>query len=838
MLTKVAIPFFISKPIRLVVAVLVLLVAASAFGQNTKGDKPATTSTPSTQKKKLFGKKQSGSRFAPAKGIKRSDRVSNKPLPGAPVNTSPPSGRSRAYTKTISGGRITAPRSTSGKIRRVYPQRGPFVNNPSPSPEKSASRHTWPKGRTVSGQKLPSATAKPKYHKNVFPQRGPFVNNPSAKPKRPDAKPRNQPLYQARQLSMSKAAAQARSMGIKGAGFKTITARFITRRKNDVYWGKVQKKGDVAFKGDITGRKIRTLDHHSPKIGLVGTDTLPFARRSPRQIKGRKSQPLGGYQSATRTGRAWKGNISGGPIKKRTFSGVSEKTGKFVWPRKLSISAKLKGVGDFIHPRPKAATRPSPKIGSKPVPGKPPGIGGIALMSFSKRASALKKPKGFGGSISNKMHNNKPIASQGVSPSSMRISRFSGNIKSGRPLHGGGSVSGKVWNNKRSPIAVKQGGPGSFQGGTYRGFVKSRGPVKGAGGSISGKIWNNKNNPIEVRRGGPGTLRAGNFQGNIKTRRPEKGGGSVSGKLWNNKNNPIEVRVGGTGTLRAGHYQGNIKTKRPEKGGGSVSGKLWNNKNNPIEVRVGGQGTLRAGHYQGNIKTKRPEKGGGSVSGKLWNNKNQPIEVHVGGKGTQMAGNFQGRTKYQKPPETAGKPAKYPGNIKGQIIGAPITQIGLNFTGLYKAKNYTQNPKADKESLRKVRSPGGLAVNLPILNQQKRSVNAGHYVHVMKQYWNYKRGPNSPKEALKLREPGKATARIGDLQVNVKMKKHYGNELHPDARFANSYRDNVKEERTLLMNIKLTWSKLFKKSDTQPRNLKEKPSKPRYDPAEKGLWYK
>ena len=70
------------------------------------------------------------------------------------------------------------------------------------------------------------------------------------------------------------------------------------------------------------------------------------------------------------------------------------------------------------------------------------------------------------------------------------------------------------------------------------------------------------------------------------------------------------------------------------------------------------------------------------------------------------------------------------------------------------------------------------------------------------------------------------------------MKKHYSGELHPDARYANSLRDNVKEERTFLMNIRLTWAKLFKKSDNQPRNLKEKPLKHVTILQKKTFWYK
>ena len=69
------------------------------------------------------------------------------------------------------------------------------------------------------------------------------------------------------------------------------------------------------------------------------------------------------------------------------------------------------------------------------------------------------------------------------------------------------------------------------------------------------------------------------------------------------------------------------------------------------------------------------------------------------------------------------------------------------------------------------------------------------------------------------------------------MRKYNDNRLHPDAQFAHSFRDNVKEERTIFMNIKLMWAKLFRKSETQPDHLKDRVRRPRYDKREKGLWY-
>ena len=357
-----------------------------------------------------------------------------------------------------------------------------------------------------------------------------------------------------------------------------------------------------------------------------------------------------------------------------------------------------------------------------------------------------------------------------------------------------------------------------MQGASWAGNIKSRRPPKG-GGSVSGKLWNNNGQPIDVNEAGSGTIKGSQFQGNIKTRRPEKGGGSVSGKHWNNNGQPIDVNEAGSGTIKGSQFQGNIKTRRPEKGGGSVSGKLWNNNEQPIDVNEAGSGTIKGARFQGNIKTRKPAKGGGSVSGKLWNNNEQPIDVIEAGSGTIKASQFQGRMK----------------------------------------KGYVQNPKASKLSTKKLRpdettfSVAGLGVkvreghykdrpkatdgSMPGIAPDKSSVKAAEYAKGVKLLWSYKHNPNSADGALKGFYPGKAIARLGDYQGNVKMHKYSGSQLHPDSKFAHSFHDNVKEERTLLMNMKLFWAKLFKKSEGQPEHLKENIRKPRYDKGEKGMWY-
>ncbi|MBX2913428.1 MAG: hypothetical protein M9954_01865 [Cyclobacteriaceae bacterium] len=746
--------------------------------------------------------------------------------PRGRIFDTPPSDRSRAWKGDISGHKIRIQSEKSRSARsNVFPQRGPFVNNPSKKPrarpkvyQRTASgafpvrrvpqdrQRAW-KGNIKGGPVgTPSRSGR---YKKVYPQSGRFVNHSSKSGRDIQRAYPNE--------SKIKRAAKRESpsrRGKRGSVFPhTRSGPFIMRGKKNVYWGKFSK-GEKPYKGDITGRPVRMRNFRSVPAGLVGRDSLKFFGRRPRGDK------------------AYRGRAGGG------------------WG---SVRGRNKNLA--------------------PLPPRAPGIGADGV-NYSGRFRR--------GELS-------PVFSrQGTG--------YPGNLKSRRRAKGGGSVSGKRWNNNGTPIPVRTprntgiaGFSGTFrrgelspgfskQGIGFAGNIKTRRPEKG-GRSVSGKRWNNNGTPIPVRTprnaaiaGFSGTFKRGEispgfskqgigFAGNIKTRRPEKGGGSVSGKVWNNNGTPIPVRTpkdtgiaGFSGTFRRGEispgfskqgagFAGNIKTKRPEKGGGSVSGKVWNNNGTPIPGSTPSNNAKKAAGYPGNyklfdlkpsrvyqgeaftgyIKAKKPKKGGGSISGDMWNNNEAPIDVRV-------------------PPRDA-KAAGYAGNIR-------LARL---------RRNYIQNPNASSASIKKQRPDktsyevAGLQVKvkqgdyrnkphavkgaLPGVAPSRSTVKASEYARGMKMNWNYKHNPNSAQDALMGRAPDKAYARIGDYQGNTKMKKYGGGRLHPDAQFAHGHRNNVKEERTILMNIRLMWAKLFKKSDTQPDHLKDRERRPRYDKREKGLWY-
>jgi hypothetical protein len=361
------------------------------------------------------------------------------------------------------------------------------------------------------------------------------------------------------------------------------------------------------------------------------------------------------------------------------------------------------------------------------------------------------------------------------------------------------------------------------------------------------------------------------YTGNYKRSRPLKGGGSVSGKLWNNRNQPIEGKAPGFGTIRAGHYQGDIKTGRPLKGGGSVSGRLWNNKETPIPVRTPPPGAEQVGGYPGKIKRY-------SV---------QPI---LSNQGEEFTGVLKQR-KYVKNPNAAetATPKKKPtkstiaaGDLQIKVKRRPyVTNDNSAEDALKKLKPtestiaagelqiklkrraYVKNPNSAEEALKKLkptdatlavdglqikvkqhpygRKPHAAEGALPGWKPSKETTEASQYAKGVRKTWSYIHNPSSSKDAMRVREPGRAFARSTDYQGNIKMKKFdlfEKTNLHPDAKFVKINKNNVASERDMLTNFKLWWSKLFfKKNETLPDHLKDKGRKPRYDKDEKGLWY-
>jgi hypothetical protein len=587
--------------------------------------------------------------------------------------------------------------------------------------------------------------------------------------------------------------------------------------------------------------------------------------RFQQKITGRK--PIGALSKKSKQG--W--NNNGQPIVVRQ-GGAGSRGNLFAGNRKAG--RPLKGGGSVSGKLWNNKARPvSPRL---------PGIGILGINYAGNYKS--RKPSVGGGSRSGQWNNNgQPLAPRTPGIGS-RGADFSGTIKLRKPLKGGGSVSGKRWNNNGQPLPGRPLGNSarasvfagnvkrfalkpamSNQGENFSGFAKASKPLKG-GGSISGRNRNNNNQPLSPRAPGIG-IKGINYAGNIKTGKPIKGGGSVSGKLWNNNQQPINPRTPGIGIIGI-DYSGFIKTRKTLKGGGSVSGKLWNNNNTPIPVRTPPGQAAKMATYKGS-------------------NKKFEIYPSMSNQGEEFTG-FLKRGKYSRSPYQHNKAIvkqekanyfsangipirlKQPGWARnknahekallkrdpGSSVFAPEgLQIRVQSPGYMRNKNAAEDAIVKRKPSGLVYKAGGITtrVKQPGWARNKNahedallkrdpsiSVFATGKIYGKIKAYSYKSNPSSAREALRVREPGKAFVKASNYQGNIKMKKFdflKNPNYHPDAFFVKNNKNNVKEERGFFTNLRLLWAKWFRKNQTQPDAVKEKPRKPRYDKREIGIWY-
>jgi hypothetical protein len=314
----------------------------------------------------------------------------------------------------------------------------------------------------------------PAQARRVYPQQGRYVNNPSKIPRSTQNAVSNRgTLARVKKLQSSPPRIYKKSINV-----------FANFRRP-------KRKAERAYVGDISGRPLRKKNYETPRPGVIAPTLKGRRQTGDRPYSG--MQP-GGYRSATKKSQeAWQGDVAGRRIRGRNFSskksiegqvsllgrknrdrfGDRVYTGKAGWYRTASRSGE---------------TRP----GLHPLPRRSPGIGANGINKFQGRIRAHKPLKG-GGSISGKGWNNdgRPLAGR-TPKQGAEAALFQGNIKASRQQKGGGSISGKLWNNKETPVPGKTysqdarkvaGYPGKHrmfdlhpgfvdQGGRYTGSIK------------------------------------------------------------------------------------------------------------------------------------------------------------------------------------------------------------------------------------------------------------------------------------------------------------------------------------------------------------------------------
>ncbi len=798
-------------------------VCSVASAQNTKGDRTASSNKKQTRETRFKTKSRQGEK-AKTKDIagrrlrtkgKSSENKANASYPKPRYATSSPrQGKERAgksyrptYSssprfseKSFSGStprkRVAVRSATSSASRRnVYPQRGTrsvtsqsskrniysqrnsYVNNPSRKPKDT--QRTWRGAASGSRIKVRSVTAQVKKQNVYSKQGGSFRNYRSPIVQKPVSN-RSQ-IARAKRYG-SPAASPTRKVTVTPRS----ASRSFTRSKSiNPYAGffRVKRKGEQVTTKDIAGRTLRARNYRTPAQPILVPEQDPYRGRKRTGERAYKGRAAGYHKSATTTKpKAWTGDIAGRKIRGRNYESPKRGSNKPIYSPKLS----------------KAITGDHAKHNTRK---------GTGYRSFSS---------GYARKVGS------PIPVKAPGKKSDQLGRYQNKLSGRRSVKGGGSISGKLWNNKGQPLIPRQPGIGA-KGVQYSGNMKASKPVKG-GGSISGKLWNNNGQPLIPRQPGIGA-KGVQYSGNMKASKPVKGGGSISGKLWNNNGQPIPVRTPPEEAAKAAKYPGHFKHFE-----------LYPSMSNQGEEFTG---FIKRGKY-----SKSPHQHANALAKKNLKNVHVTDGLHIHIKQPGWARN-----------KNAHEDALLKRDPGGNVFETAGLQIKMRSPG------YTQNKNAHKESIMK-RKPSNesFAINnlTAKIKQPGRAKNKNaHTDALMKRdpgstvfavekiygkikAYNYQSNPSSSREALKVREPGKAFAKAANYQGNIKMQKFNffkHPDYHPDASFVKTNKNNVKEERDLLTNIRLFWAKLFRKSENQPDHLKEKVRKPRYDSREVGLWY-
>ena len=744
----------------------------------------------------------------------------------------------------------------------------------------------------IKGQPVTAPPSKSGALDNVFSQKTRYSKYVTKRPSGGDKSFDNKAkIAKAKRLGTNTSPKPWRQVGVA----PSYSRQFITRGRKNVYWGKMKIR-ERARTGDLTGRPLQKRNFRSSGQGFIGTDTLAFFGRKPHgDVIGQGRKRNGKFLPGSEAKGGWSNDIAGFRLRNRKPGHEAPGTHRYSGFRSITggrhnkpVQGKTPGIGAGAIANGLKRTKGTNQSNYQDQ--------GEGFSGYLKS----RRPATFAGSKTGGLWNNNrtPIGGKILPGSAGAAGRFSGRLrdngknytdqgggftgylKARKPYKFTGSASGKLWNNDRTPVGGKilPGGAGaagrfsgrlrdngknySDQGSGFTGYLKATKPYKFKG-SKSGGLWNNDGTAVQGKLLPAGADAAGRFSGRLrdngknysdqgsgftgylKATKPHKFSGSKTGGLWNNDGKSVTQLNASRGDAAAGSFQGRRKIRGQEKGKMLViPNKLWNNNETPVTHLETTRDAARAGYFQGRRKTKEPDKGKlMSTPNVLWNNEGKATTQIKSTKAGLAAGGYQGRNKAKKKEE-------YPLNSSNKSWnneGKATTQINLStsaaaagsFQGNSKYKKESKNRDADIESRMKLKqqytqSPHSVE---EATKKQKPELNrrANTYASGVKVIGKRKHHPNSADDAVDGLYV--ASARKTDYQGNVKMRKFFDRRGEsPDAKFVNQGENNVKEDRTILTNMKLLWTKLFQKSESQPSNLKERSGKLRYDKGEKGLW--
>lgn len=778
----------------------------------------------------------------------------NKTASGKPIVKRSPKRTERAWRGDIKGQPFYPPSSKTGKLSNIHPQKTryskyvskrpslrdkPFNNADKVARARSMGTDTSPKN-WKRGTPIGSAGQAPyvtRGRKNVY--WGKFKVGGKAITRDPAGRPLSKRNF--------------RSQGIGLTNRDTLA--FFGRKPHGDVMGRGRKgkflPGSEAKGGwlnDIAGYRLRK---HAPGGAEVAGDRGKHFRSS---TGFQSNKPIQGKTPGIGASAIERGLKKTGGGRGRNFG---DQGGAFTG------FLKSKRQGEY-HGQARAAlwNNKGTPIGAKGVP-----ASGLAAGGFTGRLRGGKNINPLGADYTGSIKRKK------LYPDSEFAYR--GFIKTGKTQGGYIGSRHRFWNNNGKAVTditttragaaagnfsgrIRGGSGRNFrdQGGSYTGDIKGQKNINALGADYTGSLkpkkqgeyigsrhtfWNNKGKAItEILTTREGAA-AGTYQGRLKAQSKGKFL-AIPNKMWNNNGKPVTELETSREAAAAGNYQGRLKAQVKGKYV-AVPNKMWNNNGKAVTQLETSREAAAAGNYQGRLKALAKGKSV-AVPGKMWNNNGKAVTNLQVTKAGEVAGSYSGGAK-------ARKQVKYPIETERKRFwnneGKATTQIQLTtasaasgkFSGTTKYKKETKHRDTEIEDRMKVKKS---YVQNPhsveeALKKEKPQLNykAGNFASGAKVIGKRKHNPNSVDDALDSYH-NSASARRVDYQGNVRMRKFVDRRESPDAKFVHTGENNVKEDRTIMTNVKLLWAKLFQKSESQPANLKERSHKMRYDKGEKGMW--
>ncbi|MEX2336248.1 MAG: hypothetical protein WD555_03150 [Fulvivirga sp.] len=626
--------------------------------------------------------------------------------------------------------------------------------------------------------------------------------------------------YQGSSAGLSISRDPERPRRIKRITPRSASGDYRVRKRKNPYVFRERSPWEKAFQGDITGRKFRTK-RTTERPGIGESPEPNYTSRGRRGDKAYSGRIQANYRSLNdKRDRAWKKDISGNRLrirtsKKPTFSGTQFKA----YPKgkrrgDQPYSGKIKGGGY-------GSITPAVERAGKPLLNtKLPGEGTQRAWNFQGNIKSSRKPKG-GGSISGRWNNDgRAIEGRGPGRQDFNIAGFQGNLKRGKSFKGGGSISRNNWNNSGVPIIGRTPRAQDNNVARFQGNLKGKRILKG-GGSISRNQWNNSGQPIQGRALTAQDANVTSFQGNVRKRTVKDDNSrkatNYSGRIpaYMLKKGPDD-RFRFTGDMkRRRNYVKNPNAVKESLKVKALTGedRISGNYRGRIPVYLTKKGPNDYNDYKGNVKPLKYKRNPNAAD--------EALKARKPGETEYLAGNFQGFIK-RGPKRRQNKNAAE-GSLNTLYPDKDYFRGGAYQGNVKRSWTYKKNPNSADESL-KVKPPA------------KALAEGMRFQGRIKVTTSYKKRPNSVEGALRGIGPSRAAVQASNFQGNLKMGKKRIEDRHPDFKYLSS-RSNGKAEKEKFFSFKIFWSKLFKKDENQPDNLKEKERKPRYDKGEEALWY-